>query len=365
MKENKRFNIWKFKKYKLAKYKSIGLFKLFNINKKEKNEFLNLKNTAKEFLKTFIFFIVVTSIIYFFIKIEGKFYTSFEGKLQWLKNIINYSGDNFFQFLIATLGVSGFLVALFYANLSGVFASKYANLDFNISKAVIEERENRKNLNGIRNYIVINIALILLYMFDIKGQVVLALLFSIYTIKTIVVFINLSKRTFSFSNLNFITCSEIVKIQEAYASEKINNISNNDKNLQNYLYGIAKRSSQNLMRLLDFFMREKDFNAIIEFEKNIMILLNDYSSVKEMIPYNSYWYEEKIIQKSMLKMSGLDLVSYINTGTIPNPERIKNHYWLEECIFKMIEEGLKFLIVNKKIEYSIEVLNLLDKYVEG
>lgn len=365
MKENKRFNIWKFKKYKLAKYKSIGLFKLFNINKKEKNEFLNLKNTAKEFLKTFIFFIVVTSIIYFFIKIEGKFYTSFEGKLQWLKNIINYSGDNFFQFLIATLGVSGFLVALFYANLSGVFTSKYANLDFNISKAVIEERENRKNLNGIRNYIVINIALILLYMFDIKGQVVLALLFSIYTIKTIVVFINLSKRTFSFSNLNFITCSEIVKIQEAYASEKINNISNNDKNLQNYLYGIAKRSSQNLMRLLDFFMREKDFNAIIEFEKNIMILLNDYSSVKEMIPYNSYWYEEKIIQKSMLKMSGLDLVSYINTGTIPNPERIKNHYWLEECIFKMIEEGLKFLIVNKKIEYSIEVLNLLDKYVEG
>ena len=34
MEENKRFNIWKFKKYKLAKYKSIGLFKLFNINKK-------------------------------------------------------------------------------------------------------------------------------------------------------------------------------------------------------------------------------------------------------------------------------------------------------------------------------------------
>lgn len=39
MKENKRFNIWKFKKYKLEKYKSIGLFKLFNINKKEKMSF--------------------------------------------------------------------------------------------------------------------------------------------------------------------------------------------------------------------------------------------------------------------------------------------------------------------------------------
>ena len=90
-----------------------------------------------------------------FIAIEKELYTVFDGKLQWLRNIMNFSNDSFFQFLIATLGVAGFLVALFYANLSGVFTSKYANLDFNISKAVIEERENQKNLNGIKNYIAI------------------------------------------------------------------------------------------------------------------------------------------------------------------------------------------------------------------
>ena len=340
MKEDKKFKIWKFKKHKLEKYKSIGLLNLFNINKKEKRELLNLKNTIKESLKALKYFGIVISIIFILIAIEKELYIVFGGNLQFLKSIINYSNDSFFQFLIATLGVAGFLVALFYANLSGVFTSKYANLDFNISKAVIEERENQKNLNGIRNYIAINISLILLYMLDIKSQVIVALLFSIYTIKTIVVFINLSKRTFSFSNLNFITRSEIIKIQEAYVNEKIKNISNNDKNLQNYLYGTAKRSFENLMRLLEFFINEKDFNAIIEFEKSIMILLNDYASVKEMIPYNSYWYEEKIIQKSMLKMSGLDLVSYMNTGTVPNPERIKNHYWVEECIFKRKEKNL-------------------------
>ena len=298
-----------------------------------------------------------------FINIEKGLYTVCDGKLQCLKNIINFSNDSFFQFLVATLGVAGFLIALFYANLSGVFTSKYANLDFNISKAVIEERENQKNLNGIKNYIAINITLILLYMFGIKAQVIIAFMFSIYTIKTIVVFINLSKRTFSFSNLNFITRSEIIKIQEAYVSEKIENISNNDKNLQKHIYSTAKRSFESLMRLLEFFIREKDFNGIIEFEKIIMILLNDYASVKEMIPYNSDWYEEKIIQKSMLKMSGLDLVSYMNTGTIPNPESIKNHYWVEEYIFGMIKEGLKTLIVNNKNNYSIEIMATLDTYV--
>lgn len=179
MKEDKKFKIWKFKKYKLDKYKSLGLFNLLNINKKEKKELVNLKITIKEFFKALIYFLTVISIMFMFITIEKELYTVLDGNLQWLKNIINFSNDSFFQFLIATLGVSGFLVALFYANLSGVFISKYANLDFNISKAVIEEREKHKNLNGIKNYIAINIALILLYMFGIKAQAIIALIFSI------------------------------------------------------------------------------------------------------------------------------------------------------------------------------------------
>ena len=140
MKEDKKFKIWKFKKYKLEKYKSIGLFNLFNVNKKEKSELVNLKNTIKESLKSLIYFGIVISIIFILIVIEKELYIVFDGKLQFLKSIINYSNDGFFQFLIATLGVAGFLVALFYANLSGVFTSKYANLDFNISKAVIKEK---------------------------------------------------------------------------------------------------------------------------------------------------------------------------------------------------------------------------------
>ena len=286
MKETNKFKIWKFKKYKLNKIKTIGLFNLININKKEKNGLLNVKKTINQSIRGIIYFGIIISIVVAFIIIEKSFYTIFDGKFQWIKEIINYSEDRFFQFLIATLGVAGFLIALFYANLSGVFTSKYANLDFNISKAVIEESENQRNLNGIKNYITINITLILLYILNIRGQVILALLFAIYTIKTIVVFINLSKRTFSFSNLNFITYSEIKKIHEAYSNEKIENVSNNSKELQNYLYDTAKRSFKNLMRLLEFFIREKDFNAIVEFEKNIMILLNDYAGVKEMIPYN-------------------------------------------------------------------------------
>ena len=95
MKEDKKFKIWKFKKYKLDKYKSVGLFNLLNINKKEKKELVNLKITIKEFFKALIYFLTVISIMFMFITIEKELYTVFDGNLQWLKNIINFFFINF------------------------------------------------------------------------------------------------------------------------------------------------------------------------------------------------------------------------------------------------------------------------------
>ena len=47
MKENKRFNIWKFKKYKLAKYKSIGLFKMYPMSRTFKKRVSNYAKFSK------------------------------------------------------------------------------------------------------------------------------------------------------------------------------------------------------------------------------------------------------------------------------------------------------------------------------
>ena len=40
--------------------------------------------------------------------------------------------------------------------------------------------------------------------------------------------------------------------------------------------------------------------------------------------------KKKYKQKSMLKMGEMELVTYVNTGVIPTPEKIRNINWIEE-----------------------------------
>lgn len=122
------------------------------------------------------------------------------------------------------MGLAGFLIALFYSNLSGVFLSKYANLDFSIAKAVIEEPENRKSLSGITNYVIINVLLLALSVFSMEYRGIMACCFLMYTLYIIVAFMHISKRIFVFNNLNSITCLEIKKIQVSYSCQDIDNI---------------------------------------------------------------------------------------------------------------------------------------------
>lgn len=251
------------------------------------------------------------------------------------------------------MGLAGFLIALFYSNLSGVFSSKYANLDFSIAKAVIEEPENRKSLSGITNYVIINVLLLALSVFSMEYRGIMACCFLMYTLYIIVAFMHISKRIFVFNNLNSITCLEIKKIQVSYSCQDIDNIY-----WQNRLFR-AKKSFDSLRRLLEHFIYEKDFNALVEFEKSIIVLLSDYADIKGTIPYDSCWFDEKIMQKSLLQMDGTELSVYVDSGVIPRPSRVKNNYWFEEKIFDMIEQGVKALIINKRDSYVIEVFSTL------
>ena len=82
---------------------------------------------------------------------------------------------------------------------------------------------------------------------------------------------------------------------------------------------------------------------------------------KNKIPYNSLWFEEKYKQKSMLKMGEMELVTYVNTGVIPTPEKIRNINWIEENFFSLISIGLEELIRNDKLIYAYKIMEKLDK----
>lgn len=361
MKNKIRYGIWKLKNnmiYKILFQIKRMLFKTENGIKESGNKTINM---IKEIIIALFYIFVISILVIGLLTVEEVLYNNFFVNCEIVKSIVTFSEDYFYQLLLASLGISGVLIALFYANLSGVFSSKYVNLDTSLSFEILREKENNRNIKSIRNYIIINIVLIMFCIVGIRLSYLITGLFVLYTVRIVIAFINLSQRIFYFTNLNFITREECSKIYNS--SRKVQKTKGYFRGIEfeQYYQNIAKESIEKLNKLIETFVKEKDYNAIYKFEDTTISTLYNYMVTKNKIPYNSLWFEEKYKQKSMLKMGEMELVTYVNTGVIPTPEKIRNINWIEENLFSLISIGLEELIRNDKLIYAYKIMEKLDK----
>lgn len=361
MKNKVRYKIWKVKNNKIYqiifRVKKI-LFKTENGIKENGNKTINM---IKEMIMSLFYILVISILIIGLWKIEELLYNNIFINCEIVKNIVTFSEEYFYQFILASLGISGVLIALFYANLSGVFSSKYVNLDTSLSFEILREKENSRNIKSIRNYIITNIVLIMFRIVGIRLSYLITTIFILYTVRIIIAFINLSQRIFYFTNLNFITREECSKIYNSSCKVQKTKGLFNSAEFQQYYQNIAKESIEKLNKLAETFIQEKDYNALYKYEDTIIKTLYNYMVTKNKIPYNSLWFEEKYKQKSMLKISDMELTTYVNTGVIPNPEKIKNFNWIEESFFALISMGVEELIKKDKLIYAYKTIEKLDK----
>ena len=183
---------------------------------KDIKKFINLekKYVFVKYLKKIIYNVSFLLVLFLIQKVLLSINISLYIKIiDFLKNIINFNSNNYFNYLVACLGVGGFLTALFFSNLSGIFSSKYSNLTTKISSSILNEYMNRKYFESIVNYLVLLIIELLCYSFSIKLNFLIVIVTFFLTIRIIIVFIILSKRIFGFTNINYITldmCQEIL-----------------------------------------------------------------------------------------------------------------------------------------------------------
>lgn len=172
---------------------------------------------------------------------------------------------------------------------------------------------------------------------------------------------DLSRRIFYFTNLNFITQKECAELRDNAKKVQGNKRYCKSKEFQNYYKNRANKNIEKLNKLIETFIKDNDYNAIYLFENTIISALYSYMLNKNKIPYDSMWFDEKYKQKSMLKIGNIEIVSYVNTGVIPNPEKVKNTNWIEEELFKLIDKGLEKLIKADKLVYAYEIMGKLDR----
>lgn len=331
------------------------ILKFKNIKK-----FINLekKYVFVKYLKKIIYNVSFLLVLFLIQKVLLSINNSLYIKIiDFLKNIINFNSNNYFNYLVACLGVGGFLTALFFSNLSGIFSSKYSNLTTKISSSILNEYMNRKYFESIVNYLVLLIIELLCYSFSIKLNFLIVIVTFFLTIRIIIVFIILSKRIFGFTNINYITldmCQEILyyfdKLKIAVKHSKRDSIILSYRNAIKTKLGI-------LEELYDSFVKENDIKGLGEFNNYIIDLLSIYCSEKNVIPFDDLWYDDKVKPKNWFEADFFEVKMGIQTGTSLRPTFEKNTYFFEDIITNIIIKSIKYLSSQCEKDELYEILN--------
>lgn len=272
-------------------------------------------------------------------------------------NSLTFIYDNYNQYLLACLGVGGFLVALFLSNLSGIITAKYINIVSKVSLSVLNEYANKKYLKSMINYLCLIIVQLACWIFNIRINPVIALLSLFLTVRIIIIYFELAQRVYLFSDINMLTKTIYQEInirfkylQKAIKNNKSNSVFNSYGNQVILLLDTLKSLQKEILK-------DKDTEDITEFTNYIFAIMARYTEFKNLIPLDSKWYRLKYEPVNWFEAEFFEVNLRTQTGTSLNNKQIADHYFLEEYITDLFTKSIKFLIKNNRNEELYRIIN--------
>lgn len=272
-------------------------------------------------------------------------------------NSLTFIYDNYNQYLLACLGVGGFLVALFLSNLSGIITAKYINIVSKVSLSVLNEYANKKYLKSMINYLCLIIVQLACWIFNIRINPVIALLSLFLTVRIIIIYFELAQRVYLFSDINMLTKTiyQEINIRFKYLQKAIKN--NKSDSVFNSYGNQVILLLDTLKSLQKEILKDKDTEDITKFTNYIFAIMVRYTEFKNLIPLDSKWYRLKYEPVNWFEAEFFEVNLRTQTGTSLNNKQIADHYFLEEYITDLFTKSIKFLIKNNRNEELYRIIN--------
>lgn len=288
--------------------------------------------------------------------LSNNYFKNLECILKVLNSVV-FLTDNYNQYLLACLGVGGFLVALFLSNLSEIITTKYINIVSKVSLSVLNEYANKKYLKSMINYLCLIIVQLCCWIFSIKLNPIFALVSIFLTIRIIIVYFELAQRVYLFSDINMLTKTiyqeiniRFIYLQKAINKNKTDSIFNSYGNQIIALFDTLKELQKEILK-------DKNTDDITSFTNYIFAIIVRYSEFKNIIPLDSKWYRLKYEPVNWFEASFIEVNLRTITGTSLNNKQIADHYFLEEYINNMFTTSIEFLIENKRNDGLYKIIN--------
>lgn len=365
--------------WKGRKIKNAVLFKIkafFHKRRDEleskKDDLLFEKNVVKEVIKAFIKNICIIALILFLeqILISEKCDGIFPYGLQkWIiktNALVVEDRSLLTDVLSAIVGVAGVFLGLYCANIMSMYAEKYANAPQSISRLFENDIVSNKCIKAITNYLIFSVVVLFLQIIQIDIGIIMLIVLGVKALKIIVSFAFMSRRTYQFSDMYYVTNAVYKEIYRNLLHLNKGKMFTHDKNFQKYYKKQVKKCVGILAEINNYNLeKEEKISASVEsFMKHNVALIYTYWQEKGKISYDSYWYDDKVVYKKWYSASDTEIEMALKTGTLLGYNTEKNYLWLEEDIEQINDNGLQYLINQKSFAGLIRWLGTLENLSE-
>lgn len=338
----------------------------------KKDDLLFEKNVVKEVIKAFIKNICIIALILFLeqILVSEKCHGIFPYGLQkWIiktNALVVEDRSLLIDVLSAIVGVAGVFLGLYCANIMSMYAEKYANAPQSISRLFENDIVSNKCIKAITNYLIFSVVVLFLQIIQIDIGIIMLIVLGVKALKIIVSFAFMSRRTYQFSDMYYVTNAVYKEIYRNLLHLNKSKMFTHDKNFQKYYKKQVKKCVGILAEINNYNLeKEEKISASVEsFMKHNVALIYTYWQEKSKISYDSYWYDDKVVYKKWYSASDTEIEMALKTGTLLGYNTEKNYLWLEEDIEQINDNGLQYLINQKSFAGLIRWLGTLENFSE-
>lgn len=345
----------------------------FNENKKDDASFK--KSVTKEVFKSFsknIFLIAVILVIERCLLLVQSTHLEFPliaNLYSWILNVdknIMENTQTFAEVLAVLIGVAGVFLGLYCANIMSMYAERYANASKRMVKLFENDIISNKCIQAITNYLLFSIIILFLIVIKVPIGIIVLIAASAKGFEIIVSFSFMSRRAYEFSDTYCVANAVYRDMYRVFEHLNKGSLFTRDKNFQNHYKKQAKRFLSDLAEINDYNLeKEEKISLSVEtFMNNNLALIYSYWNVKEKVPYDSSWYDDKVIYKKWYKTTDIETTTALETGTLLGHDLEKNQLWFEEEIEKINDSCLKYLISKKSFAAVIRWLSTLETLAE-
>lgn len=338
----------------------------------KKDDLIFEKSVVKEVIKVFIKNICIITLILFLeqILVSEKCYGIMPYDFQkWIiktNAVIVEDRSLLTDVLSAIVGVAGVFLGLYCANIMSMYAEKYANAPKSISRLFENDIVSNMCMKAITNYLIFSVIVLFLQIIKIDLGIIMLIVLGVKALKIIVSFGFMSRRTYQFSDMYYVTNAVYKEIYKNLLHLNKGKMFSHDKNFQNHYKKQVKKCVGILAEVNNYNLeKEEKISVSVEsFMKHNVALLYTYWQQKSKIPYDSYWYDDKVVYKKWYSASDTEIGMALQTGTLLGYNIEKNYLWLEEEIEIINDNSLQYLINQKSFAGLIRWLGTLQNLAE-